>query len=91
MNTNTLIIIIISIISSIALIGIFFKMKEGFGPFNLKVYGLTIVITIASLLVLSNVSSDQLTACFGLLGTIAGYLFGMKVEKKNTNKSNGKE
>ena len=55
-------------------------MKEGFGPFNLKVYGLTIVISVAALLVLSDIATDRLIACFSILGAIAGYLFGLKKE-----------
>ena len=43
MDKTLLIIIIVSVITAVSLIGIFKNMKEGFGPFNLKVYGLTLV------------------------------------------------
>jgi len=80
MDKNLIIIILISIICAGSLIGVFYKMKDGFGPFNLKVYGLTIVIAVTALLVLSDITTEKLTACFGIFGAIAGYLFGLKKE-----------
>lgn len=49
-------------------------MKSGFGPFNLRVLGIILVATYATVLGLANVT--KLTAAIGILGAIAGYLFG---------------
>lgn len=67
---------IISAFGLIALIGAFVKMKPGFGPFNLRVIGIILVGTFAALLALSD--SQSMTAAMGILGAIAGYLFGIK-------------
>ena len=64
----------------VALIGSLWKMKDGFGPFNLKVFGLTLVLGVTGILVLTDIESSKLTAAFGIVGTIAGYLFGLKKE-----------
>jgi hypothetical protein len=53
-------------------------MKNGMGTFNLKVFGITLVASLASILVLSEIPPTSLTAIFGILGTIIGYLFGLK-------------
>ncbi len=58
------------------LVGIFLKMKSGFGPFNLRVVGLVIVATFSTLLALTK--TESLNAAMGILGAIAGYLFGIK-------------
>jgi len=67
---------IISIFGSVALIGTFIKMKPGFGPFNLRAVGIVMIATFSSLLALHG--TDSLTAAMGILGAIAGYLFGIK-------------
>lgn len=81
MENTTIAIIAISVLTLIALIGAFKNMKNGFGPFNLKVYGITLVIGIAGIIVLTDLSSDKTAPVFGLLGAIAGYLFGLRKDK----------
>jgi len=61
---------------AIALVGTFYKMKPGFGPFNLRVIGIILVGTFAALLALQG--GESMTAAMGILGAIAGYLFGIK-------------
>ena len=56
--------------------GVFWRMQRGFGPFNLRAVGIVLVATFAALLALKDTSS--LTAAMGILGAIAGYLFGIK-------------
>lgn len=51
-------------------------MSKGFGPFNLRAVGIVLIATFASLLALKD--GGSLTAGMGLLGAIAGYLFGIK-------------
>jgi len=58
------------------LIGVFVRMSKGFGPFNLRVVGIVLVATFATLLAMKD--SSSLTAAMGILGAIAGYLFGIK-------------
>lgn len=57
-----------------ALLKIFGHMKEGFGIFNVRISGIVIVATFASILAVLNPSTES--AAIGILGAIAGYLFG---------------
>ena len=73
---GNLLLIIIAAIGAIALIGVLLRMTKGFGPFNLRAVGIVLVATFAALLATKDVGS--LTAAMGILGAIAGYLFGIK-------------
>ena len=68
-----------------ALLGVLYRMKSGFGPQNIRAIGIVIVATFASLLALSG--TGGLTAAMGILGAIAGYIFGIKdsLTKSDTN------
>ncbi|MDI9366467.1 MAG: hypothetical protein QM541_16040 [Flavobacterium sp.] len=77
-SNNLIIIIIFSLFSLGNLFFLYKKMNNGFGPVNLKVYGLTILIAITALLALSDVEAQKLVATYSILGAIAGYLFGLK-------------
>ncbi len=57
-----------------ALVKVFAHMKNGFGPFNVRITGLVIVATFASIITVLSPSAES--AAIGILGTIAGYLFG---------------
>jgi len=59
----------------IVLGGVFWRMKGGFGPFNLRVVAIVLVAILASLLGLVNESA--LNGAIGILGAIAGYVFGI--------------
>jgi len=85
MDKNLIIIIIIAILGLGCLIGVFKQMKDGFGPYNLKVYGLTFVVIIFAILILSDIQLEKLTICFSILSTFAGYLFGLKKDDKLMN------
>lgn len=63
-----------------ALVGVFWRMQGGFGPFNLRAVGIVFVGTVAALLALKD--SSSLTAAMGILGAIVGYLFGIKDSSK---------
>lgn len=54
--------------------GVFRRMQGGFGPFNLRVVGIVLVATLAALL--GTIGADTRTAAIGILGAVAGYLFG---------------
>ena len=57
-----------------AMVKVFDKMNHGFGTFNVRITGTVIVATLASILAVVHPSSES--AAFGILGAIAGYLFG---------------
>lgn len=61
---------------AVTLIGVFMKMTQGFGPFNLRVVGIVLIATFASLLALHD--SNSLTAAMGILGAIGEYSFGLR-------------
>jgi hypothetical protein len=67
---------IIAGLGLIALLGVFWKMQNGFGPFNLRAVGLVLIATFAALMALND--SGGITSAMGILGAIAGYLFGIK-------------
>jgi hypothetical protein len=71
---------IIAVVGLVALGGVLWKMKPGFGPFNLKVVTIVLIATFASLLALRD--GGALTAAMGILGAIAGYVFGIKQDKE---------
>ena len=59
-----------------ALLGVLYRMKPGFGPQNIRAIGIVIVATFAALLAQS--AEGGLTAAMGILGAIAGYIFGIR-------------
>lgn len=67
---------IVAAFGTVTLIGVFVKMTKGFGPFNLRIVGIVLIATLASLLGLRE--GGSLTAAMGILGAIAGYVFGLK-------------
>lgn len=73
---NSCLMWIIAFIGAGTLHGFFLTKKRGFGPMNLRAVGIVLVATFAALLALQDGSA--LTAAMGILGGIAGYLFGLK-------------
>ncbi|MCG8458985.1 MAG: hypothetical protein MI919_22135 [Holophagales bacterium] len=59
-----------------ALLGVLYRMKSGFGPQNIRAIGIVLVATFAALLAQSD--TGGLTAAMGILGAIAGYIFGIQ-------------
>ncbi|MBK9336721.1 MAG: hypothetical protein IPM98_09040 [Lewinellaceae bacterium] len=86
---NPILILAIAAITIGCLIGIFRKQKEGFGPFTLKIYGLTLVIGVGAIMTLAEVEQDRFTAFMGILIAIAGYLFGIENKNGQGNKPSG--
>jgi hypothetical protein len=79
---------IIAALGAGCLIGVFWKMKGGFGPVNLRIVGIVLVAVLTALLALAK--SNDLTAAMGILGAIVGYLFGAKTngrDKSNAGSS----
>jgi len=75
----------IMLIIVIAFIVLFFKMKNGIGAFNLKIFGITFITSLGTLLAISNIPQNNMTAIFGILGAIIGYLFGLKNPEKGND------
>ena len=75
--------ILISILLvTVAVLGIFkSKMKNGLGPFNLRAIGITLVASLAAILSIAEIDASKLSATYGILGAIAGYLFGLNEKK----------
>lgn len=71
---------IIAVIGCISLGGIFWRMQGGFGPMNLRAIGIVLIAILSSLLALAKAS--DFSAALGILGAIAGYLFGTKTDQK---------
>jgi peptidoglycan/LPS O-acetylase OafA/YrhL len=61
-------------LGTVALLGALCRMRAGWGPENLRVVGLILVATLVSLLAIYD--GDAAKSAFGILGAIAGYLFG---------------
>ncbi len=74
-------ILIFTVFVFIFTMGIFGTKKEGFGPNNLKITGILLVATFATLIAF--IDSGMRTAAIGILGAIAGYLFGIKDNQEN--------
>ena len=67
---------IVAALGGISLLGVFFRMKTGFGPTNLRVVGLVLIATFAALF--AAVDPAVVSATMGIFGGITGYLFGMR-------------
>jgi hypothetical protein len=67
--------ILVSLFGAGTLMAVFRRMKGGFGPYNLRAVGLVLIATFAALLAVKDPSA--MSAGMGILGVIAGYLFGM--------------
>jgi len=76
---------IVAVIGAGTLLLVFCNMKGGFGPYNLRAFGITLVATFATLLALR--SDSNLTSAMGILGAIAGYLFSIRNDGTAKQKS----
>jgi hypothetical protein len=65
---------IVTGLGAIALLGALARMRSGWGTENLRVVGLILVATFVSLLAIFE--RGAASSAFGILGAIAGYLFG---------------
>lgn len=57
------------------------RRDKGWGPSNKQIVGLTIVIVAGLFLIAGGYAQTQTAPMFGLLGAIAGYLFGAGTDK----------
>ena len=73
-----LLIWIIAAFGTLTMVGVFCRMKGGFGPVNVRIVGIVLVATLTALL---GLNQSSVTAAIGILGAIAGYLFGLRDPK----------
>src|SRR5438045_4121243 len=90
--------LVVAALGAGALIGFFRTKTPGWGHFTFKVMGLILVATFAALLAVAPLQEHAQTGAMGILGTIAGYLFGHQDERKtnppqsgSTDESSGQE
>jgi hypothetical protein len=62
---------------------LFIKTKNGIGQYNLRIYGLTFVCSLASVIIFSEIPIEKSAAIFSVFGTVLGYLFGISNEKND--------
>jgi len=74
---------LIAAIGTITIVGVLLKMKTGFGPYNTRAIGIVLVATFASILAVTE--NGSINAAMGILGAIAGYLFGIRYPKNEDN------
>lgn len=64
----------------LVLIGVIWKQQPGWGPQTTRVFVTVLILVLATFLVTlaneASVSGEALTGAFGVLGMVAGFLFG---------------
>ncbi len=60
------------------------RRDRGWGQSNRQMVGLTLVIIAGLFLISGGYAQDQSAPMFGLLGAIAGYLFGVGTERTDS-------
>ena len=61
-----------------------FKRNQGFGNFAFKLLGIILILTASLFVVVAGYSQDQITPIIGLLGTMAGFIFGANINNQNS-------
>jgi len=60
-------------------------MRGGFNSDNTRILGIVLIASFTT--VLAILHKDSIASAFGILGAIAGYLFGIKLDNQNPNNS----
>lgn len=79
--TTSYLTILIVLLGLVALVGSFINMKKGFGPYNLRVVGTILIVTILGVLLSENISEYK-NAAIGILGALAGNIFSIQPNKE---------
>ena len=64
---------LIGVAGTVTIAAVFIKMRRGIRQQNLRALGVVLIAVLVSLL---GIASDSYESAFGILGAIAGYLFG---------------
>ena len=83
LNNATIGLIAVILFGILAGIAAIIKMQGGFGKNNTRVFGIILVATFTTVLALS--TGDNVSAAMGILGAIAGYLFGVTTTNSNSD------
>jgi hypothetical protein len=83
LNNATIGLIAVILFGILAGIAAIIKMQGGFGKNNTRVFGIILVATFTTVLALS--TGDNVSAAMGILGAIAGYLFGVTTTNPNSD------
>lgn len=75
---NLVALCVIAFLGFTVLVGVFYRMRGGFGPYNLRIVGIVLVATLSAML--ATLDKGTVTAAVGVLGAIAGYLFGIRTK-----------
>ena len=73
---------IIGVAGTVTIGAVFIKMRRGIRQQNLRALGVVLIAVLVSLLA---VASQSYESAFGILGAIAGYLFGKDRAAENEN------
>ncbi|AJY50446.1 hypothetical protein [Halomonas sp. KO116] len=74
-NNQTIAIAGVLIVTLAAVFVVARVMKGGFGPNNIRVFGIVLIACFTTILAL--ITANGVSSAFGILGAIAGYLFGV--------------
>jgi hypothetical protein len=74
------------LILSISILYFLLKTGKGFGNITFKTIGIKLILTASLFLIVAGYSQDQITPVIGLLGTIAGFIFGSNLSPANFKK-----
>lgn len=74
---------------TISLLYYLYKLKKGFGDVTFKTLGIILILTASLFLIVAGYNERQITPVIGLLGTIAGFIFGSTI--KNQVNSSARE
>lgn len=80
---NLCILAVVLLFGAATSVASFWRMRGGFGPYNLRAAMLPLVVTLTVLLALVDKASDD--AAIGILGATVGYLFGLKESRKRNH------
>jgi hypothetical protein len=72
------------LILTISVLYFLLKMGKGFGNVIFKTIGIILILTASLFLVVTGYSQAQIAPVIGLLGTIAGFVFGSNLSTANS-------
>jgi hypothetical protein len=78
-------VLLFGLILILGILFLLYKQNKGFGNITFKTLGIVLILTASLFLIVAGYSQEQITPVIGLLGTIAGFIFG------STIKTNAKE
>ena len=80
---------VVAVIGTVTLAGVLWKMKPGFREYSLRAVGIVFVATLVTLLASSE--DGYRDSAMGILGAIAGYLFGKDAQNPASGKPGDRE